>query len=199
MKRVTAILILMLAAIPVLTGCQSGIGNAGYAATGNVIASSNTENKDTDGIKTTQPADDDLPDDAETLDLSLFPSVLASAKDLNGDGGYLLIGEVPEEDIGIYCDNSEIRDRVFIRYKSHIQSFQQDAWVDPTILPKVEWLDWDNDGKDDLVIEYLRHEGEYFDGESTSPGVVGEYVIYQWDGEKWTDVHFYSQAPNERG
>lgn len=115
---------------------------------------------------------------------------MASAEDLNDAGGYLLIGAVPEEDISIYCENAETRDWVYIRYGTHIQSFRQEAWADPTILPRVEWQDWDGDGNNELVVDYLRHEGEYFDGKAASTGVVGERVVYRWDGEKWTELHF---------
>ena len=196
MKKTAIVLSIALAAALALAGCQAEAGaeNSKETAPGNPVIESNLSVMDdsmaNDSAQQPSETETGSTDDTDNIDLSSLPSELASAEDLTGNGGYLLIGQVPDEDIGIYCDNAETRDLVYIRYGTHIQSFQQEAWADPTILPRVEWEDWDGDGKKDLVIDYLRHEGEYFDGETTSPGVVGEKVVYQWDGEKWTDIHF---------
>lgn len=119
-----------------------------------------------------------------------LPTTLATESDINGEGGYLLLGSIPDENIAIYCDNSEERNQVYIRYGDHFQAFEQKAWEDPTILPELEWTDWDGDGNKDLIVKYLRHEGTYFDGETSQPGIVYEKVVYQWNGESWTDIHF---------
>lgn len=203
MKKIVLILSLALVLSLPLSGCLSGTSNAnnpveensaGESDTGVTSLALNQDGENVTGADTQisqeDESDTDLTDNDDNIDPSSLPSELASTDDLNYDGGYLLIGEVPEEDIGVYCENVEVRDRVYIRYGTHIQSFQQEAWVDPTILPRVEWKDWDGDGKNELVIDYLRHEGEYFDGETTSPGIVGEQVVYRWDGDKWTDIHF---------
>lgn len=124
-----------------------------------------------------------------------LPTTLASAKDINAGGGYLLIGELPEENIRLYCDNSEERNKVYIQYEEHFQMFEQKALIDPTILPELNYTDWDEDGVMDLVVDYLRHEGTYFDGKTNLPGVVGERVVYQWNGEQWMDIHFTSGGP----
>lgn len=128
-----------------------------------------------------------------------LPTELAHADDLDGAGGYLLIGQVPEADIALYCDNDQIRSQVYIRFGTHFQAFGQEAWIDPTLLPEVSWTDWDGDGERDLVVDYLRHQGTYFDGTTTSPGIVGEQVVYQWDGSRWTDLHFFSGGGLQRG
>lgn len=60
------------------------------------------------------------------------------------------------------------------------------------IFPELSFEDWDGDGMKELVVKYLRHEGSYFDGNSVSPGLVYELVIYEWDGERWDDMHFSS-------
>lgn len=125
-----------------------------------------------------------------------LPTALAKMEDIDGSGGYLLIGEIAEADIALYCDNSEDRDMAYIRYGEHFQAFQQKAWIDPTVLPELDWQDWDDDGAMDLVVKYLWHEGTYFDGQSASPGLVCEMVVYKWDENQnqWTDIHFYSSG-----
>lgn len=122
-----------------------------------------------------------------------LPTILTTESDINGEGGYLLLGNIPDENIAIYCDNSEERHRVYIQYGEHFQAFEQKAWEDPTILPELEWKDWDGDGNMDLIVKYLRHEGTYFDGEASQPGIVYEEVVYQWNGEAWTDIHFCAE------
>lgn len=124
-----------------------------------------------------------------------LPGKLATPEDLTGKGGYLLLAEIPEEDIALYCDNLEERNQVYIRYGEHFQAFDQQVWTDPTVLPELTWGDWDEDGKQDLSAKYLWHEGIYFDGEKTSPGLVYEFVVYQWEKEQWTDIHFTSGGP----
>lgn len=119
-----------------------------------------------------------------------LPVNLATPSDVDDKGGYLLLGSIPDEKVAIYCTNSEDRNQVFIQYGEHFQMFPQKAWEDPTILPELTWADWDEDGTMDLIIKYLRHEGTYFDGETSSSGTVYEEVIYQWNGEYWTDIHF---------
>ena len=122
-----------------------------------------------------------------------LPVKLATSSDINdGESRYLLLGKIPNENIAIYCDNSEERNRVYIQYGEHFQMFEQKAWEDPTILPEIAWEDWDEDGNKDLIVKYLRHEGTYFDGETFSKGIVYEEVVYQWNGEYWTDIHFYA-------
>ncbi len=125
-----------------------------------------------------------------------LPTALAKMEDIDGSGGYLLIGELAEADIALYCDNSEDRDMAYIRYGEHFQAFQQKALIDPTVLPELDWQDWDDDGAMELVVKYLRHEGTYFDGQSASPGLVCEMVVYKWDENQnqWTDIHFYSSG-----
>lgn len=121
-----------------------------------------------------------------------LPAVLAAPEDIGGEGAYLLLGELPEEDIALYCDNSSQRQQVYLRCGEHFQAFTENPWPDPTILPELTWTDWDGDGTPDLLVRYLRHEGTYFDGESLSPGLVCQEVVYQWDGQQWNDIHFYS-------
>lgn len=125
-----------------------------------------------------------------------LPTALAKMEDMDGSGGYLLIGEIVAADIALYCDNSEDRDMAYIRYGEHFQAFQQKAWIDPTVLPELDWQDWDDDGAMELVVKYLRHEGTYFDGQSASPGLVCEMVVYKWDENQnqWSDIHFYSSG-----
>ncbi len=147
---------------------------------------------------------DERPDD--------LPDELATAEDLTGEGGYLLLGkayapiacprptpteETPEE-VALYCDNLEERNRVYLQYGEHFQAFEQLAWPDPTVLPELTWDDWDEDGERELTVKYLRHEGTYFDGEKYEPGLVYEQVVYQWDEaqQTWTDIHFHSSGPN---
>ena len=126
-----------------------------------------------------------------------LPTALASEADLTGEGGYLLLGEAAEGEIGLYCDNAKERTQVYLRYGTHFQAFSQSGvWTDPDLFPKVAWYDWDGDGAADLVVDYLRYEGVYFDGETASPGIVGEQVVYQWDGAQWTDLHFGSGGPD---
>lgn len=122
-----------------------------------------------------------------------LPTTLATESDINSEGGYLLLGNIPDENIAIYCDNSKERNRAYIQYGEHFQAFEQKAWEDPTIFPELEWKDWDGDGNMDLIIKYLRHEGTYFDGETSQPGIVYEEVVYQWNGKSWTDIHFYAE------
>lgn len=122
-----------------------------------------------------------------------LPMNLATSLDINGEGGYLLLGNIPDEGIAIYCDNLEERNQVYIQYGEHFQMFEQKAWEDPTILPELDWEDWDEDGNMDLIVKYLRHEGTYFDGKTSSPGTVYEEVVYQWNGACWTDIHFYAE------
>jgi len=124
-----------------------------------------------------------------------LPDTLASEEDLTGEGGYLLLGEIPEEDIALYCDNLEERNQVYLRYGEHFQSFEQPVWSDPTVLPELSWEDWDEDGQMDLCVKYLRHEGVYFDGEKNTPGLVHEFVVYQWKDGQWIDLHFTSGGP----
>lgn len=128
--------------------------------------------------------------------MEYLPTTLAKMEDIDGSGGYLLIGEIPEADIALYCDNLEDRDMAYIRYGEHFQAFQQKAWMDPTVLPELDWQDWDDDGAMELVVKYLRHEGTFFDGQSASPGLVCEMVVYKWDENQnqWTDIHFYSSG-----
>jgi len=135
-----------------------------------------------------------IPEETSSLPKDL-PDKLAEANDLTGEGGYLLLGEIPEEDIALYCDNLEDRNHVYLRYGEHFQTFEQQVWTDPTILPELAWDDWDGDGKPDLSVKYLRHEGIYFDGEKTSPGLVYEFVVYQWKEGRWIDIHFTSGGP----
>lgn len=140
------------------------------------------------------PAPDMEPDRKELMED--LPTTLAKMEDIDGSGGYLLIGEIAEPDIALYCDNSEDRNMAYIRYGEHFQAFQQKAWIDPTVLPELDWQDWDDDGAMELVVKYLWHEGTYFDGQSASPGLVCEMVVYKWDENQnqWTDIHFYSSG-----
>ncbi len=144
----------------------------------------------------TPPAEAAAPEEADELPDAL-PDKLATAEDLTGEGGYLLLGEVPEEDIALYCDNLEERNRAYIRYGEHFQTFDQQVWPDPTVLPELTWDDWDEDGQRELTVKYLRHEGTYFDGEKYEPGLVYEQVVYEWDEaqQTWTDIHFHSSGP----
>jgi len=135
-----------------------------------------------------------LLEDTSSLPKDL-PDELATEEELTGKGGYLLLGEIPEEDIAVYCDNLEERRQVYIRYGEHFQAFEQQVWPDPTVLPELIWDDWDEDGREELSVKYLRHEGIYFDGEKTSPGLVYEFVVYQWENEQWRDIHFTSGGP----
>lgn len=133
-----------------------------------------------------------IDDETDLILIGELPTVLATAEDINGNGGYLLIGEIAEADISLYCDNLAERNKAYIRYGKHFQTFEQNVWADATILPELDWTDWDGDGSMDLVIKYLRHEGTYFDGEASMPGLVCEEVVYQWDGGQWADIHFSS-------
>lgn len=121
-----------------------------------------------------------------------LPTALASASDLDGGGGYLLLGETA--DIALYCDNLEERSQAYIRYGDAFQAFRQEAWTDPSVLPELSW----SEATGELTVKYLRHEGVYFDGETRSLGLVYEMVLYQWDGTRWTDVHFTSGGLMER-
>lgn len=124
-----------------------------------------------------------------------LPDTPATAESLTGEGGYLLLGCLPEADIALYCDNLEERNQVYLRYGEAFQKFEQKVWTDPTVLPELSVQDQDEDGVKEIAVRYLRHEGEYFDGETTSPGLVCEFVIYRWDENKWTDIHFSSSGP----
>ena len=107
-------------------------------------------------------------------------------------GDYLMIGELPEKDIYLYCDNQEEKKQVYIRFQNNFQRFDLQDECDFSILPELTMEDWDEDGQEDLVVKYFRYKGEYFDGERVLPGVVYELVVYQWSGNQWEDIHFYS-------
>lgn len=124
-----------------------------------------------------------------------LPTALATPEDMDGSGGYLLLGEVPEADVALYCENDEARSRACLRYGTHFQAFDQQACPDPTVLPQLLWADWDGDNQPDLTVRYLRHEGVYFDGKDYSPGLVCEEVVYLWEGDHWKDLHFRSSGP----
>lgn len=123
-----------------------------------------------------------------------LPETLASADDLDRNGGYLLIGKITEPEIALYCDNNATRNKVYIRYGEHFQAFDQEAWLDPTVLPELS-ADTDEEGVLTLTVKYLRHEGTYFDGETSSPALVCEQVLYRWENDAWTDIHITSGGP----
>lgn len=148
-----------------------------------------------DCVGAAAPASETEPETEELCLPENLPEVLASAGDVDGSGGYLMIGAMPEADIALYCDNLEERNSAYIRYGEHFQRFGQEAWTDPAVLPELDWRDWDEDGTMELVVKYLRHEGTFFDGESVSPGLVYELVVYKWDETRWTDIHFSSGGP----
>lgn len=128
---------------------------------------------------------------ARTLPADL-PDTLARAEGLDRSGGYLLLGVLPELDIALYCDNAQVRDTAHLRYGEHFQSFDQEIWSDPTVLPRLTWSDGADGALPGLAVHYLSHQGTFFDGERYHPGLAGEEVVCQWDGTQWTDVHFRS-------
>ena len=70
-----------------------------------------TQREDINKILQSYPATNDngvlqLPDN--------LPTNLAISSDINGEGGYLLLGKIPEENIAIYCDNSVETNQVYI-------------------------------------------------------------------------------------
>ena len=175
---------LLLMAACTCTGCGHAAGSREQAP------DSSRREAPSPSVNSAQASPADAPDLLSLPDG--LPTAPAAPGDLDASGGYLLLGEIPEEDLALYCDNAPERTRAYLRYGESFQAFDQDAWADPTILPELEWADWDEDGTMDLIVKYLRHQGAYFDGTTTLPGLVCEEVVYQWDGSRWTDIHFYS-------
>lgn len=124
-----------------------------------------------------------------------LPKTLADESDLDENGGYLLLGEVPEADIALYCDNAAERNYAYLRCGEHFQAFPEDVWPDPTVLPELAW----NEETGELTILYYRHQGTYFDGESCSPALVHYEKIYTQEGSQWTweswKVLYYDRFP----
>lgn len=92
----------------------------------------------------------------------------------------VLIAEVDNTRIyGVYPDETE--PLIFIEQGNVIDEFEQN-WLTPrNVLPNAEWMDIDNDGEDELVVDYYIASGTGLS--------ISELVVYERGGDGHFTAH----------
>jgi len=128
----------------------------------------------TEGSISTQPLQrltEDLPALADLPARLVRPGTPEAKADI------WLIGELPEDDIAVYYEQST--EKYWLRYGSVIQEVEgMTVSVPQLLLPQLYFDDPDGDGSRELVGISLKAYGT---------GIAQEQLsVYEWDGEAWT-------------
>lgn len=101
-----------------------------------------------------------------------LPEDLPTEVSAEGDW-WLLIAELPGEDIALYCDKYST-ETVYLRYGETFQVFQQNFSLEKNMLPEISRVD-----DASIAIRYQRQEND---------SAAEEQVLYRWNGIYWEDT-----------
>lgn len=103
-----------------------------------------------------------------------------------------LLSELPGEDIALYRQPWDT-EYVYLRRGEHFQVLEH-SLEGLDMLPLLEYVD-----DSTIAIHFRRHEGTYFNGETTEPGVVSDVLECTWTGAHWQTWQVSSQPLRTAG
>ena len=103
-----------------------------------------------------------------------------------------LLSELPGSGVALYRRSWDT-EHVYLRYGEHFQVLEH-SLEGLDMLPLLEYVD-----DSTIAIHFRRHEGVYFNGETTEPGVVSDVLHCVWNGTYWETWQVGSQPPQTAG
>lgn len=103
-----------------------------------------------------------------------------------------LLSELPESGVALYRRSWDT-EHVYLRYGAHFQVLEH-SLEGLDMLPLLEYVD-----DSTIAIHFRRHEGVYFNGETTEPGVVSDVLECTWTGAHWQTWQVSSQPLQTAG